>query len=118
MVFITALIASVLALFYFQLSFRAQSNFAEYVPLSLLLMALLEINDAPSVLVLAIGCCLLVGLYLHAKGVSDPDQGHANRIKGLKWTFLAMALLALANIVWMGYLFIQSTRFATSVFVH
>ena len=109
--YITALIASVLTLFYVQLSLhvirlrklhqvsvgtggvevleraiRAHGNFAEYVPLSLVLMALLEINGAPSLLVAALGACLVMGRYLHAKGMRDSDhgmpvkEGHISRV--------------------------------------
>jgi uncharacterized membrane protein YecN with MAPEG domain len=143
MVYITTLFASVLALVYIQISLRVHqlqklhqvskesgdadalqsairthSNLAEYVPWSLVLMALLEINDAPSLLVLALGACLLVGVSLHVKGMRDVQRDMSNRIAGTKWLFLSLALLALSNIVWMGYLLVQSTRFAASVFVH
>ena len=143
MVFITTLFASVLALVYIQLSLRVHQlqklhqdsmesgdadalqsairthgNFVEYVPLSLVLMALLEINDAPSLLVSALGACLFVGVGLHVKGMRDSQHGISNRVAGMKWLFLSLALLALSNIVWMGYLLILSARFASSVFVH
>jgi uncharacterized membrane protein YecN with MAPEG domain len=143
MVYITTLFASVLALVYIQISLRvhklqklhqvskesvdadamqsairAHGYFVEYVPLSLVLMTLLEINDAPSLLVSAMGACLLVGVGLHVKGMRDAQHGMSNRVAGTKWLFLSLALLALSNILWMGYLLVQSMRFAASVFVH
>jgi uncharacterized membrane protein YecN with MAPEG domain len=143
MVYITAFIASVLTFFYIwpslrisqmrkihrisldegavhalEKSIQGNGNFADHVPLSLVLMGLLEINGAPNVLVWVLGCILVLGQYFHAMGMRHPTEGGSDRVIGMKYTFFALALLALSNTVWVGYLFIQSLRFAASVFVH
>lgn len=45
---------------------RAQGNFAEYVPLTLLLLLLIELNGAPRMMLWALGAFLLAGRVLHA----------------------------------------------------
>jgi uncharacterized protein len=66
---------------------RVHSNFAEYVPLSLLLIYLVEANGAHSVLVHFLGLCLLVGRASHAYGVSQVKEHYAFRVFGMAMTF-------------------------------
>jgi len=47
-------------------SIRAFGNFIEYVPLALILFALLEIQDAPDKLIWGLGIAFVVGRALHA----------------------------------------------------
>ena len=49
---------------------RAQGNFTEYVPITLLLMAFLELMAGPAWLLHAIGITLIVSRVMHAFGVS------------------------------------------------
>lgn len=77
---------------------QAHANFVEYVPLCLLLMASLELNGAPLILVALLGCPVVIGRYVHAKG--------------MQFTFFALATLALSNIIWMAYMFVASAQFA------
>jgi len=71
---------------------RVHSNFAEYVPLSLLLVYFTELSDAPSVLVHALGVCLLVGRLSHAFGVSQPKENFKFRVFGMALTFTALGV--------------------------
>jgi uncharacterized membrane protein YecN with MAPEG domain len=66
---------------------RVHSNFAEYVPLSLLLIYLTEISGAPVLLVHALGIGLLVGRVAHAYGVSQVDENFRFRVFGMVMTF-------------------------------
>jgi uncharacterized membrane protein YecN with MAPEG domain len=125
MLIITALFAGVLSLIFIKVSFKvnqlqklhqtsfgpgnvdeldrtiqAQANFVEYVPLCLLLMSTLEINGAPLTLVALLGCTVVLGRYLNAKG--------------MQFTFFALAILALSNIIWVGYLIVASVQFAAA----
>lgn len=133
MLVVTAVFASLLALMFIKLSFdvirfrrknkislgaggieeleraiRAHGNFAEYVPFGLFLIAALELNGAPLELVAPLGALLVVGRYFHAKGITEPPPHFTNRVRGMKLTFAALGLAAIANVVWVGYLFISS----------
>jgi uncharacterized membrane protein YecN with MAPEG domain len=125
----TSVFASILALMFIQLSFdviglrrknkislgaggiddleraiRAHGNFAEYVPFGLFLMGALELNGAPLALVALLGLLLVMGRYFHAKGIHALPSEFTNRVRGMKLTFAALGLSAIANIAWAIYL--------------
>jgi uncharacterized membrane protein YecN with MAPEG domain len=129
MLFVTAVFAGILALMFIKLSFdvigfrrknkislgaggveeleraiRAHGNFAEYVPFALFLIGALELNDGPLELVALLGLLLVIGRYFHAKGINEPPPDFTNRVRGMKLTFAALGLAAIANIAWVGYL--------------
>lgn len=129
----TAVIASILALMFIKLSFnvigfrrknkvslgaggvdeleraiRAHGNFAEYVPFGLFLIGALELNGAPLELVALLGMILILGRFFHAKGINEPPPIFTNRIRGMKLTFAALGLSALANVAWVTYLVVSS----------
>ncbi len=128
MLLTTAVFASILALMFIKLSFnvigfrrknkvslgaggvdeleraiRAHGNFAEYVPLGLFLIGALELNGAPWALVAVLGALLVAGRYFHAKGISEPPPNFTQRVRGMKLTFAALALSAIANVAWVVY---------------
>ena len=75
---------------------RAQGNFAEYVPLGLILIACLELNGAPAWMVFIPGITLILGRLIHAKGINEPPPNFSKRVLGMKFTFFTLiALLAL-----------------------
>ena len=75
---------------------RAHANFAEYVPLALILMALLELQGAGGIVLNIIGLLLLAGRIAHAYGISRiPEHLTARRI-GVGFTVLSMILSCLA----------------------
>jgi uncharacterized membrane protein YecN with MAPEG domain len=71
---------------------RVHSNFAEYVPLTLLLIYLVEIQGAASGFVHALGLCLLLGRVLHAYGVSQVREKFVYRVSGMAMTFTTLLL--------------------------
>lgn len=73
---------------------RAQANFAEYVPLVLVLMTLAELRSASSLVLHGIGACLLVGRLLHAYGLSSEPERMAYRMVGMVLTFSALGFSA------------------------
>ncbi len=75
---------------------RAHGNFAEYVPLALVLMMLLELQNQSIWMVHVVGMLLLLGRVSHAIGVSRAI-GTA-RILGMVLTFAALIVGALANL--------------------
>ena len=66
---------------------RVHANFAEYVPLSLILIYLVEVSRGSTRLVHCLGVCLIIGRLLHAYGVSQPKEVFAFRVTGMVFTF-------------------------------
>ena len=74
---------------------RAHGNFSETVPISLLLMALLEFRGLGSVWILVFGIGLTVGRVLHAYGliVSDAKAGLSPiRLFGMVMTLAVLSI--------------------------
>ena len=85
-----------------QARIRAHANFGEYVPLALLLVALLEAGGGAHALVLGLLVVLLVGRALHPFGMlAAPNSARqfACRGGGMLATFLVLAVGALALLV-------------------
>ena len=79
---------------------RAHGNFAEYVPLTLLLMALCELAGVGAFWLHTGGLALLVGRILHAIGIQIPKAPNLPRLVGTLLFWLALGLfsvLALAQ---------------------
>ena len=74
---------------------RVHANFAEYVPLTLLLMFMFETRSGTSVLTHALCVCLIVGRFAHAYGVGRVDEDYRYRVFGMSMTFTALAVSAL-----------------------
>lgn len=75
---------------------RVHANFAEYVPLALLLIFLLEAGGAPPLAIHLLGAALLAGRLLHAWGVSQVREDFRFRVAGMALTFSAIVAAALA----------------------
>jgi uncharacterized membrane protein YecN with MAPEG domain len=120
---ITALFAGLLTFYYIRLAFnviglrrsnrvslgagghadlesamRAHGNFAEYVPLGLVLMGLAESLHAEPVILVVLGAALAIGRHWHAQGLVLPDM--TKRVRGMKFTFGSLAALAAVNVVY------------------
>lgn len=70
-----------------QRAMRVNANFAEYVPLTLLLIWFVELHDGPRLHVHALGIALLCGRVLHAWGVSQEKENFRYRTAGMMLTF-------------------------------
>ena len=66
------------------------SNFAEYVPLTLLLVFMLELQEAHHFLLHTFCTCLLTGRVSHAYGVSKEPENYRYRVFGMAMTFTAL----------------------------
>jgi uncharacterized membrane protein YecN with MAPEG domain len=77
---------------------RAHGNFAEYAPMALILMALIELQAASSMVMHAMGVCLLTGRLIHAYGVSVEPENVRLRVTGMILTFSAILIGAFANL--------------------
>ncbi len=81
---------------YLQRAIRAQANFVEYVPFSLVLISFAELREI-SVLVIHILCIMLVlGRFLHAYGVSQVAEDLRFRQVGMGLTFSCLIFACLA----------------------
>lgn len=124
---ITALYASLLALLFVFLSFRVigwrrlvkveighgddnqllrrmrvHANFAEYVPFTLLLMAMAESMTAPRPLIHLVGLLLIAGRLMHAYGLSQTPHILRYRVWGMMLTFFALSISALLCLLLSG----------------
>lgn len=66
---------------------RVHSNFAEYVPMSLILIYMNESIGAPVFLIHILGMSLLIGRLAHAWGVSQSEENFKFRVFGMAATF-------------------------------
>jgi uncharacterized membrane protein YecN with MAPEG domain len=78
---------------------RAQGNFAEYVPLALLLLAFAEMRSAPAWLLHTLASVLVAGRLSHAYGVSQLRESFAFRVGGMAMTFTVILCAALAILI-------------------
>ena len=78
---------------------RAQANFAEYVPLILLLMTVAELQGTGSRVLHGIGLLLLVGRAVHAAGFGREPEIPGARVVGMAMTFTALGFAALASLL-------------------
>ncbi len=131
---VTALYASILALFMCWLSLQvikarrkhrvryadggvdaliivrtAQQNAFEYIPISLILLLLLEHNSQQLWLVHVLGILLCVARAIHARAILSKDL--VGRVRGMKLTFCAIATLAISNILFFTFFGIYLTTF-------
>lgn len=78
---------------------RVQANFAEYVPLALVLMGLSESLGAPAFLLHILGTALAAGRLSHAYGVSREPEDYRFRVAGMGAT-LSVILAAAVVCLW------------------
>ncbi|EDM78181.1 uncharacterized relative of glutathione S-transferase [Plesiocystis pacifica SIR-1] len=80
---------------------RAHANLIEYAPITLLLLALFEVNDGNVYVAHAVGVTLVLGRVIHAWALPRYGTNPAatqGRVAGMILTFLALAAVAIANV--------------------
>jgi uncharacterized membrane protein YecN with MAPEG domain len=82
---------------------RVHSNFAEYVPLALILITIVELRDVSRLLVHGLCVALVVGRVVHAYGVSQEKENYRLREAGMALTFGSILIAGLRLIA--AYLF-------------
>ena len=75
---------------------RVHANFAEYVPLALILMMLAESLATSPWLMHVLGVALVAGRIAHAYGVSQMQENFRFRVTGMFITFWMLGVAALA----------------------
>jgi uncharacterized membrane protein YecN with MAPEG domain len=73
---------------------RGHANFAEHIPLALLLMLLMELSQFSSYLLHALGIALVVSRALHAYALSFTQRFRFGRVWGAGITFAVLAIEA------------------------
>ncbi len=69
---------------------RAHSNFAEYTPMCLFLILLLEVTTGAVLMVHIYGFLLIIGRCVHAYGVSRVEENYKFRVAGMACTFFVL----------------------------
>jgi len=77
---------------------RVQANFIEYTPITLILLALAELQGASIWLVHAVGLLLVVGRALHATGLRKSSGRTFGRFYGTLATWFALVVLIVTNV--------------------
>ena len=83
-----------------QLAIRTHSNAVEYIPIALLLLLTLELNEAPKILIHILGSTLIIGRIFHAMGL--PAKNLQKRVLGMQITIYLLITLAILNIVFLA----------------
>jgi uncharacterized membrane protein YecN with MAPEG domain len=80
---------------------RIHGNAMEYIPISLILLALAELNGLPSMVIHIVGFTLVLARIIHAVGFNSSQGGsHPGRYWGTLLTWLVMFILAAGNIIY------------------
>ncbi len=77
---------------------RLHANFAEYVPLCLILLLLAEMQGAPALALHLLGAGLLLGRIMHAFGMASQPHKPPLRGGGALVTFLVVFFAGAANL--------------------
>ncbi len=77
---------------------RVHGNFAEYVPITLILLASYELNGASAMMLHVLGAALVVGRVLHVIGLTKTIGLSIQRQVGMLSTFFVILVLAIENI--------------------
>ncbi|HEX2842907.1 MAPEG family protein [Hyphomicrobium sp.] len=73
---------------------RVHANFAEYVPMALLLIGFAESLKAPSIVLHSLGLALVIGRYMHAYALSQTPHILNLRVAGMSLTLVTIGLAA------------------------
>ncbi|NWG23135.1 MAG: MAPEG family protein [Pseudorhodoplanes sp.] len=75
-------------------SMRVQANFAEYVPIALILLSFVEMQDWPWPAIHALCIVLLAGRLTHAFGLAREPEDFRYRVTGMAMTFAVLGISA------------------------
>ena len=82
-----------------QQAIRSHGNFAEYVPLGLILLGCLEANHIHWTIVLLLGGVFTTGRLFYAKAFLKATPNMDLRVKGMKFTLWGLQALAATNVI-------------------
>jgi uncharacterized membrane protein YecN with MAPEG domain len=81
------------------MAMRRQANFVEYVPLALLLIALLEMNGASKLPIHVLGAGLVIARVCHALGLRSDTMQAPGRLVGAAGTVLITVVTSIWLVV-------------------
>ncbi|MDB1123509.1 MAPEG family protein [Vibrio algarum] len=84
-----------------QIARSAHGNATETIPISLILMILLELNGGNIYLLHVCGLVLLIGRILHGTGILN--ENFDNRKRGMVLTFVSQVLLIAGNLIYLPF---------------
>jgi uncharacterized membrane protein YecN with MAPEG domain len=84
-------------------SVRAHANFAEYVPVALILFFCAEINQSNKWVLIVLAILFLAGRVIHAYAFLSTDRVLKLRVYGMRLTFWSIIGLASWNIAYLIY---------------
>lgn len=82
-----------------QQAIRSHGNFAEYVPLGLILLGCLEANHIHWTIVLLLGGVFTTGRLFYAKAFLEATPNMELRVRGMKFTVWGLQALAATNVI-------------------
>ena len=82
-----------------QQAIRSHGNFAEYVPLGLILLGCLEANHIHWTIVLLLGGVFTTGRLFYSKAFLEATPNTELRVKGMKFTLWGLQALAATNVI-------------------
>ena len=85
-----------------QTAIRVHGNAIEYIPISLILLLLMEMNGAKVWMIHVCGIVLIASRILHSYGLKNHD--YSQRRMGMMGTYLAIGLMLLANAYYLPWL--------------
>ena len=96
---------------------RAHQNFLEYVPIMIILMALIEANGGSSMYLYVAGDLLIIARIAHAIGLKHDNMAHKGRFIGAAGTALITLITGLYAlwISWPGVMANLTSMFAMTV---
>jgi len=77
---------------------RAHGNFAEYVPITLIMLGLLEYQGGSTWLIHLLGASLLVSRILHGYALGFSQHAPRSRVTGMTLTLIVLAVTAILSI--------------------
>lgn len=84
-----------------QIARTAHSNAVDYIPITLILLFMLEFNGANLWFIHLTGISLIIGRIIHCKGILTENL--RGRVLGMKITFFTITALALLNFIYAPY---------------
>ena len=84
-----------------QVARSAHGNAVDYIPITLILLIVVEYNGASSWMIHALGILFFVGRIIHARAILAENL--KGRVQGMKLTFLSMVLLMVLNMMYLPY---------------
>lgn len=83
-----------------QKAIGAMENASEYIPITMLLLAVAEFNGAPLWVIHALGITFVISRLMHAYGLVNRFQ---LRVRGMWVTVFVMTTLVVVNLVYLPY---------------